>query len=211
MATDQLLETKEKVLAAAGPIFAAKGFKETTVREICQAAGVNIAAVNYYFGDKERLYIESIKRAHLSRLEQVPLPGWTARTTPEERLHDIIRTLLERMLENPADEWHAQLMLREMLHPTGACDELVQDYIRRQFDLLLAVLGQLLPETTPASERRLIAFSIVGQCLYHRIARPVVGRLVPAEEFRHYDPEFLAKHIAGFSLAAIGRAAGGGT
>src|ERR1700733_4960820 len=104
MATDELLETKEKVLAAAGPIFAAKGFKETTVREICQAAGVNIAAVNYYFGDKERLYIESIKRAHVSRVEEVPLPGWNERTTIEQKLEDYIRTLLERILENPADE-----------------------------------------------------------------------------------------------------------
>ena len=44
-------DTATRVLNAAGPIFAEKGFKDATVREICSAAGVNLASVNYYFRD----------------------------------------------------------------------------------------------------------------------------------------------------------------
>ena len=56
--------TRSRILNAAGPVFADKGFRDATVRDICQAASVNLASVNYHFGDKQRLYIESVKEAH---------------------------------------------------------------------------------------------------------------------------------------------------
>ena len=52
--------TKKRLIEAAGSLFADKGFKETTVRDICEQAGANVAAVNYHFGDKEKLYGEVI-------------------------------------------------------------------------------------------------------------------------------------------------------
>ncbi|MHB1378998.1 MAG: TetR/AcrR family transcriptional regulator, partial [Desulfurivibrionaceae bacterium] len=46
-------ETRQNLLAAAGEIFAAKGFRETTIAEICKQAEANTAAVSYHFGSKE--------------------------------------------------------------------------------------------------------------------------------------------------------------
>ena len=42
---------RERLLEAAGEIFAEHGFRNTTVREICKRADINLAAVNYYFRD----------------------------------------------------------------------------------------------------------------------------------------------------------------
>ena len=96
MSIAELDTTKERIITAAGEIFAERGFDGTTVRDICQAAGVNLAAVNYHFGDKERLYIETVKRAHRSRMEQVPMPNWRPETTAAEKLHDFIYVFLCR-------------------------------------------------------------------------------------------------------------------
>lgn len=198
-------ETKERLLEAAGRIFAERGFRAATVREICHRAGANLAAVNYYFGDKERLYVESVKRAHSRRQETVPLPEWSPGTSPEVRLHDFVLTLLQRILGDAQCDWQAQLMFREMQQPTAACRELVDEYIRPHFELLQTILGELSPDEMTEQQIRLVAFGIVGQCLYFRIAEPVVRQLVEQSEFAHVEPRRLAEHITRWTLAALGR------
>jgi AcrR family transcriptional regulator len=204
LASSQLAaDTRERLLAAAGQVFAEKGFKDATVREICHRAEVNIAAVNYHFGDKERLYGELVKEAHRLRVQRVPLPGWDENTVPEQKLREFVHTLLVRLLDDPAPPWHVQLMLREMAQPTGACTALVRDYIEPDFKLLLGIIDELVPAGVPMARRRLIAFSVVGQCLHYRVAQPVIELLVPPEECRHLTSDQLADHIARFTLAAL--------
>jgi len=197
-------DTKNRILEAAGAVFADKGYNAATVREICTRASANLAAVNYHFGDKRRLYVEAIRRAHQSRVEQAPLPQWPPGTSPQRKLADFIRTLLSRMLVEDGVSWHTQLMLREIAHPDSACEELVADYIRPQFDVLQRILGEMLPSDVGQERRHLIAFSIVGQCLHYRVAGKVVRMLVPREEYEGYTPERLAVHITALTLAALG-------
>jgi AcrR family transcriptional regulator len=196
-------DTKHRLLETAGMVFAEKGYRAATVREICQRAGVNLAAVNYHFGDKQRLYIESVKRAHFCRGQQIPRPEWPAGTPAETKLRDVIGAVLARMLSAPDQAWQGQLMLRELQHPTAACMELVRDYMRPQFELIMALLRELLSEQVDENRLRLIAFGIVGQCLHFRLGRPVMSLLTPPEEYRRYQPDYLADHIADWTLAAI--------
>ena len=56
-------ETRERLLDAAETLFADRGFKNVTVREICLAARANVAAINYHFGDKLGLYREVLQSA----------------------------------------------------------------------------------------------------------------------------------------------------
>lgn len=55
---------------AAADIFADRGYHTTTVRAISDAAGANLAAVNYHFGSKVGLYRAILQQA-LSGLEVV--------------------------------------------------------------------------------------------------------------------------------------------
>lgn len=205
MATSEVDTTRERIAEAAGEIFAERGFDGTTVRDICQRAGANIAAVNYYFGDKQRLYIEAVVRAHRWRMEQAPLPEWTDATPAETKLADFITTFIRRVRSGPEDTWHTKLVMREMAHPTAACAELVQSSIRPQFEILLAILRELLPSDASAERLRLTGFSIVGQCLFYHFADPVIRNLLTSKDYSELDIEKLAQHILDFSLSSIGR------
>jgi AcrR family transcriptional regulator len=195
---------RERILHAAGPIFAEKGFSAATVREICAAAEANLAGVNYHFRDKETLYLETVKLAHTLLVRQVPLPPWPEHATPEEKLGSFIRTALWRMLGAHELGWQTRLLVREMIHPTIACQPLVQDFIRPQLDQLLSILDELLPAGIEQHRRHQTAFSIIGQCLHYRVASEFVALLIPRRErAAHYGIEPLAEHITTFSLAAL--------
>src|SRR6185295_8023939 len=56
--------TRQQLLEAAGQIFAQKGFDRTTGKEICDRAGANAAAINYYFQGMEGLYQAVVIEAH---------------------------------------------------------------------------------------------------------------------------------------------------
>jgi len=202
---ESVADPRERILSAAGQEFAERGCEAATVRDICTAAGVNVAAINYYFGDKQRLYIESVKHAHQQRVKQVPLPVWDAGTPPEQRLHDFIDNMLERMLGFGQPAWQVRLMLRELLQPTAACRELVEDYVRDHFELLVSILDELATGRLSKAELRRVALSIVGQCFLYRAAGDVVGMLVPRDELDTlHTPARLAEHVTRYALAALG-------
>lgn len=194
--------TRQRLLEAAGQVFAAKGFEAGTVREICERAEANVAAVNYYFGDKQRLYIDAVREAKCVRDEEVPLPAWPAELSAEDRLREFIRIMLLRTLGDRA-EWHLELMLRELARPTAACREVVEDYIRPMAEELQRILRDLLPPDTSPDELWLVGFSIVGQCLFYYVQRPIVEQLVGPDHYRGLTTDLLADHIANFTLAAL--------
>src|SRR5262249_29331749 len=149
-------DTQQRLLEAAEEIFADKGFNAASIRQICKLAGANIAAVNYYFGDKERLYIEAVKYAHRGRTQGEPFPHWSAETPPVDKLRGFIRVMITRML-SPHSPASLQLMMRELAQPTAACVEVVREYIRPMAEKLGTILAELLPGTSPR-ERTLAAF-----------------------------------------------------
>ncbi|QDU97054.1 DUF1956 domain-containing protein [Lignipirellula cremea] len=205
MATQSDIETtRERMLLAAGPVFAEKGYHGATVRDLCKAAGVNVASVNYHFGDKLRLYIETVKLAQRSRAKNASYPVWSVETPPEEKLRGFIGTLMARMLAPSDQPWQSRLMMREILQPTEACRELVAEQFRPQFEALLAILRELAPAGTPLRALRQMGFSVVGQCLHYRFAGEVVSLLTPPREYqKYYGVDALADQITQFSLRAV--------
>jgi TetR/AcrR family transcriptional regulator, regulator of cefoperazone and chloramphenicol sensitivity len=199
-------DIQKRLLEAAAQVFAEKGFRGATVRDILKRAGVaNIAAINYYFRDKERLYIETVKSACSCQQEVLQTLQWPAGTPPVTKLRDFIAAVVRTMLADGNAPWVRQLVLRELAQPTVACAAFVNEHIRPMAETLAGILQELLPGV-PRRKRNLIAFSIVGQCFYHRVAAPIVAQLVGEEEQRGYGPDVLAEHITQFSLAALGLA-----
>jgi AcrR family transcriptional regulator len=198
-------DARTRILAAAGPIFAEKGFNGATVREICQAADVNVASVNYYFGDKQRLYVEAVKRAHPLHNAPQPAPDWPPGTPPRQKLADYIRGMAVPMLGARRERWQAQLLAREMMNPSAACREIVEDFVRQRFNLLLRIVSEILPADTPRHRCHLVTLSIVAQFVYFRAGRGVIEMLLGAEEVaEHHRTEHLVEHIINVSSAMLG-------
>ncbi|HQR43160.1 MAG TPA: CerR family C-terminal domain-containing protein, partial [Gemmatales bacterium] len=153
---------KYRLLDAAGASFAAHGFSGASVRDICQAAGLNIASVNYYFGDKERLYAETVKYACQKSAAKFPMPDWPDETPASERLRSFIATFVNRLMDPESKPWQTQVIMREMAQPTSACQEWMREYVQPMADKLRAILMELTGE--PASNDKVyqIGFSIVG-------------------------------------------------
>jgi AcrR family transcriptional regulator len=195
-------DPRKRLIEAAGQIFGEKGFKGGTVREISQRAGVNLAAVNYYFRDKEGLYVEAVKASCCLP----PLAGpsdWPPGTPPETKLAEFIRSAVTHILDTNRPTWHRYLMMQEMIHPTPCCAEVVASVIRPRAEVLEGILRELLPHESQ-NKRRLVAFSIVGQYLFYRFHETIVANLVGEDEYRTWNPDHLAEHILHFSLAALG-------
>ena len=197
--------TQERILQAAGEQFASQGYDQATIRGICQQAGVNLAAVNYYFGDKERLYIEAVKHARRLREKQAPLPAWTESTPPQEKLAQFVLTLLQRMLCEPGDPWQTRLIMREIMEPTKACEEMVQEAFQPFFQILNDILREMMPSGTATHVIHQWALSVIGQCFYYRANAKILTMLIEEEELRsEFSIDQLSAHITNVILRGLG-------
>jgi AcrR family transcriptional regulator len=201
-------QVRRQILEAAGEVFAERGYQDATVREICHRAAVNVAAVNYYFGEKQRLYIEAVKHARALIEQRMPLPQWTADTAPEEKLEQFIATFLGRLLSPETAAWQTRLLTREIIEPTQACVEMAQESFRPFFGVLVQILRELLPPATPDHRLHQTGLSIVAQCVFYRAHGSIVEIMIDEEERRQfYDLPSLVAHITRFSLDATRSAA----
>ena len=195
--------TKTRILRAAGPIFARRGYEHATVREICAAADVNVASIKYYFGDKKNLYLETVREARKMRAERYPFPMWSDETPAEEKLYDFVSALLRRLTALQAAPWQVKLLMRELMNPDDACRMLVKDYFQPMFDALLGVIDQLADRPLEPDERLKAGFSIIGQCLHYRYASEVVTMMVPPGQTAAFEVEQIADHITRFCLSGL--------
>ena len=195
-------ETRARVLMAATRLFAARGFKDVTVREICQEARANVAAVNYHFGDKAGLYQEVIQTA-IATMQETTTQAREAGVgeKPAEQLRHYIRTFLHRVSGATHDAWIHQLMTWEMADPTPALDLVLDRVVRPRFAYVGQMVAAILrrPEDDPVVTRAVL--SIQAQC-HAAMKSGVSTRLIP-DLARAEDIDLLANHIADFSLGGL--------
>jgi AcrR family transcriptional regulator len=198
--THEATETYQRLLEAAGEIFAERGFRPATVREICRKANANVAAVHYHFGDKDGLYAAVLKHTFNTAMEKHPLPA--VEGTAEAQLRAHIHAMLKRIFDEGRPSWHGKLIAREMADPTHAFDSLVSQIRinqRRLSDIIRQLLG---PGPNDETVLR-CTFSVSGQCLFYYHCRAIVSRLRPGHQCDTATVEALAEHITKFSLAAL--------
>jgi AcrR family transcriptional regulator len=194
-----------RLLASAGEVFAEQGFRRATIREICSRAGANVAAVNYHFGDKEKLYVSVLQHWLGEALRKFPPDGGLPPTAPpDDRMRAFVRSWLFRMLGEGMPAWHGKLMAREMSEPTAGFDFILAETVRPMSQRLTGIVRELLGPAASERAARDCAMSIAGQCCFYRHAHEMIQRLYPGQGHSPPEIEHLAEHITRFSLAAIG-------
>jgi AcrR family transcriptional regulator len=201
-------ETRDRLLQAGARLFADRGFRKVTVRDICRAARANVAAVNYHFGDKLGLYREVMQLA----IDGMRATSDMARQAgaghpPEEQLRRYVEIFVHRILTPGNDTIH-KLVQREMNDPTPALDSLVEQGVRPRVEYLSALIAQIMG-VPPADQRVLRCVASIQSQTLSYLPNPIAARMGFVNKPTPANLRDIADHIAEFSIAgihAVGRA-----
>ncbi len=199
--------TKEKILRAAIKVFALKGYKAATVREISLEAGAaNISAVTYHFKGKENLY-----RAVLEFMFEDAdkfIPEETAETKelePEEKLRFFILMYMRiiYVIDTKLDADLASIFSKEVTHPSPFLSEMVKKYITPSSEELQKILIGIIGKQAPFEVIRQCEDSIMGQIYHAQFAWPLIIGAFPDQPLPHTQIETNAHHIFLFTLGGL--------
>ncbi len=199
------VETRQRLLNVAAELFAEHGFNHVTIREICQAAGANLAAVNYHFRDKLGLYKEVVQMAADAMNKfKAEILDTVEPQPPEERLRGYIRLTLHRLLDPHQESWMEKLIARETTDPTPAIDLIIEKGIKPTVERNGRMVGELLGTTLDDPRVWQCFLSVQGQCLFYKMSMPVTLRMAPPGfQYTSEVVDALAEHVYQFSLAGI--------
>jgi AcrR family transcriptional regulator len=199
--------TRARLLDAAGQVFADTGYHAATVRQICAHAGVNIALVNYHFGDKLELYTEVLRHSTGAAKNEIIQKAMRSDAPPEEALRELIGTMLERVCGADRPGWHYRLMVHELAQPTPAMAKVIDETMRPIYDRFRSLIGALLKLPPDHDNTRLCTHSAIAQIVHYTHSRHVNSQLWPGLELTPARIAQIARHIGDFSLAYLHAAA----
>ena len=199
-------ETRDRILTTAGRLFAEQGYDATSIRDITTHADCNVAAVNYHFGGKDKLYVETFRRLLVDlRDRRINRLRLDMRDIEEPTLEDFLLSFAESFLEPLVDGQKGHLFLsffaREMVDSHLPVEMFVSEFIKPLLDATAETLERLGPPLDTTTTR-LCLMSVVGQLLHtlkawHHFARPDGPALVPQ------DLDVHIRHIVRFSAGGI--------
>lgn len=195
--------TKERILAAAETLFAQRGFDGASLRQLTGAAGVNLAAVNYHFGSKEKL-VEQVFRRRLDALNAQRLAALAkVADQPETRLEDVLEAFIRPALELSHDDG-GSLFMRVLArafaeHDDGLRKFLSENYghVMRQFT---AEFARLLPQLS--KEELYWRIDLVTGALTHAMSGfGMIRRKSGVSERAHREQT--VQHLTRFAAAGL--------
>ena len=199
-ATSEREEILSRIIDAAGTVFAERGFRATTIRQITARADVNLAAVNYYFKNKAELYLRVLREAkrHMREIVIAEIPG-----EPEERIRGFIDRFVRHLLHPERPLWHGRVLAMEMSNPTPALGLILRDLTAPIFRDLRQLIARMVgPEASPA-DLDLLALSIIGQCVFYVCGRPATEQLGVHLNRVPDRTGSISNHIGHFSIGAL--------
>lgn len=198
-------ETKMKVLLAASGVFSESGYKYGTVREIADRAGVNVAAINYYFGNKEELYLFVIQYWLEMVFRDFPYEELADRAVPaDERFAGFIRATVGRLFGGAGPAPFSRLFAREaVIEQTGAFEELIREAVQPNTRLLRGIIADMAGQTMDDQALDFCTTSTIGLCLFYHLNQDVLAPVFGIRVEEGADVDTLAQGIIRYAGGAI--------
>ena len=128
--------SKARILEAATVLFAQKGFKGTSIREICKAANVNLCMVSYYWGGKQELYRGIIDNL-LEKQIEYSKSFLDLNKNPQDMTIDECKKVLAKAMDKFVDFFYTNIssdliviLLKEQQKPDFIVHSPVFDYVK---------------------------------------------------------------------------------
>ena len=196
---------REQLIRHATGIFAAKGYAAASTREICDAAGVNVASIHYYFGDKEGLYRETLLRpiteviAAFGRFDDPALPF-------TEAIRMFLAPIMGAKTGEDDGAIEAQVMklhLREMLEPSNAFREVVEQTIAPAHRALAGLIARHCGLAAVDDDIHQLAFAMVAMANDYCMSREFMKLLAPGVLDRPQAMEQILDRLVGYCCALV--------
>lgn len=208
--TDTLMDqgqgTRRRLLDAAAEQFAIRGYRNVSVRDICEQACANIAAVNYHFGGKEKLYAEVIDHARRRALQEEPYApgkGLSGPMDAEQRLRRYVRAVFGRAFATGPAGWYMQIVLRELVDPTPALTDVLDENLAPHQRRLEAIVGQLMQADPESDAVRDVAAAVFGVAVYFHSCRPALEHMRPGFCFDQASAERLTDRVVSMVVGGV--------
>ncbi len=160
---------KDTILLAAERLFAQRGYHAVSIRQIAEEAGVPLALVGYYFGQKHELFAAIFQ--HWSTTIDERLAGLRAAVQAggDQLLRHIVEAFVNpvlRLRASPEGEFYALLVARELAYASPEADEVLRRHFDPMAHAFVDALQGALPGSTPADAAWGYQFAL-GALLHH--------------------------------------------
>jgi AcrR family transcriptional regulator len=183
---DRDRDAKQRLIDAGLEIFGTYNLEGATTRQLAEHAGVNQAAIPYYFGGKEGLYVAVIEylcsanfAAIAPVLTAIPNELGAKKPTRDEALallKKLLSAMIERVLTQKASSTWARIIMREQMQPTPAFDVIYEKGIRRVHETVSMLLAIILEKKPTDRKVVLRSHMVVGQVLIFLSGRETIRR-----------------------------------
>jgi AcrR family transcriptional regulator len=204
--------TRQALIAAGIRLFGRQGFAATSVRQLAQEAGANIAAIAYHFGGKDGLRLacaEEFGRRMGQGAGAVPHGTGGGPAAARAELRQIVCNITSYLLGGPGSSEMVPFMLRELAEAGPGVDAVYRSFAEPMHRRLCHLWGQA-TATDPESEAvRLAVFTLIGQLMYFRVGQPIVARRMGWDHIGPAEIERVTQRIIANLDAMLDRETGG--
>lgn len=192
---------RDRLLDAAEKLFCEKGFDRTSVRDLTQEAKCNIAAVNYHFGGKNKLYIQMFHRQMRRMMHRYREAVGQILEMPDASLEDLLRAVVSQPLHhvesNDPSGMVMKLLVREVLNRQVAREEVFGEVEDEFFALFAEAFRRFCPNLS-LRRAQLLFFSLDALVVHPMLFYDFYQDVVPA-----LSVEDVIEHIVVFAAAGI--------